>query len=268
MSLFLFSLAGLFVISLISNATPFFGVSYTVVAAAELIAFGFSVEGFVLVVLITAAGAAIGKLVIYGGAGAFRGRLSKNGNVQLLARWLQDRRFLVAVFVTGVIPILPLDDYVYVGAGAAKTRLAPMLSVTLAAKLVKSAVEIELEFLGILRIASFTRHVLRISVLEFSVLLTVAFIAIGIFFFEYDWGRFLGEALETTPGPPREKQGPGPDSDGGRCHTGSILPLTWEPPQNGGSLAWGCAHVDSARKKIRVRWGHCQKDSVLGLVSG
>jgi hypothetical protein len=100
-----------------------------------------------------------------------------------------------------VIPLLPLDDYIYIGAGAARTRLTSMLSVTVAAKLIKSAFEIELEFLGILRIASFMRHVLRISVFEFSVLLTVAFIVIGIFFFEYDWGMFLGRA-KANPGNP------------------------------------------------------------------
>jgi len=195
----LFSLAGLFVISLVSNATPFFGASYTVIATTELIAFGYSVEGFILVVLITAAGAAIGKLIIYGGVGMFKEKLSGNRNAQLLARWLQDRKFLVAVFVTGVIPLLPLDDYIYIGAGAARTRLTPMLSVTLAAKLVKSAVEIELELLGILRIASFTRNVLRISLFEFSILLTVVFIVIGILLFKYDWGVFLGEAHERKP---------------------------------------------------------------------
>ena len=197
--LFMFSLGGLFVISLVSNATPFFGASYTVIAAAELIAFGYSFEGFVLVVLITGAGAAIGKLVIYGGAGAFKGRLSKNRNVQLLARWLHDRRFLVAVFVTGVVPLLPLDDYIYIGAGAAKTKLAPMLSVTLAAKLVKSAVEIELAFLGVMRVANFTRHVFHITQLEFSIVLTVAFVAVGIFLFRYDWERLLGETREEKP---------------------------------------------------------------------
>ncbi|MGP8056573.1 MAG: hypothetical protein ACLQEQ_04390 [Nitrososphaerales archaeon] len=72
-NLFLFSFAGLFVISLVSNATPFFGASYTVIAAAELVAFGFSLEGYILVVLVTAAGATIGKLVIYGAPEPLRG---------------------------------------------------------------------------------------------------------------------------------------------------------------------------------------------------
>jgi hypothetical protein len=189
---FFFSLVGLFVISLVSNATPFFGASYTLIATSELIAFGFSVDAFILVVLITAAGAVIGKLVIYGGAGAFKGRLSGNKNVQLLARWLQDRRFLVAVFITAVIPFLPLDDYIYIGAGAAKTKLAPMLSVTVAAKIVKSTFEIGLEFLGILKVAGVTTHFLRISSFDFSILLTAVFILLGIFLFKFDWGRFLG----------------------------------------------------------------------------
>ena len=129
-------------VSLVSNATPFFGASYTLIATTELIAFGFSVDAFVLVVFVTAAGAAIGKLVIYGTAKGFKGRLSRNKNVRLLERWLQDRRFLIAVFVAAVVPLLPLDDYIYIGAGAAKTRLAPMFSVTIAAKLIKSAFEI------------------------------------------------------------------------------------------------------------------------------
>jgi hypothetical protein len=191
---FMLSLAGLFVISLVSNATPFFGASYTLVATAELIAFGFSVNALILVVTISAAGAVIGKLVIYGGGMAFKGKLSKNRNVQLLAHWLKDRRFLVAVFVSAVIPFFPLDDYIFIGAGAARTRLAPMLTVTVAAKLVKSAFEIELEFLGILGITSFTRRVLGVTPLEFSLLLTVVFIALGVFLFKFDWGALLGEA--------------------------------------------------------------------------
>jgi hypothetical protein len=200
MNPFFFSLIGLFVISLVSNATPFFGASYTLIATSELIAFGFSVDAFILVVLITAAGAVIGKLVIYGGAEAFKGRLSKNKNVQLLARWLQDRRFLVAVFVTAVIPFLPLDDYIYIGAGAARTRLAPMLSVTVAAKIVKSTFEIGLEFLGILKVTGLTSRYLRISSFEFSILLTGVFIVLGIFLFKFDWGRFLGGAKTEDVG--------------------------------------------------------------------
>ncbi len=112
-------------------------------------------------------------------------------------------------------------------------RLASMLSVTLAAKLLKSAVEIELELLGILRISymftvmkfhgqfspsewdfdtisrtnfrtlnvyrisNFARHVLRIPSFEFSIILTVAFVLIGIFVFKYDWGAILNSDMRN-----------------------------------------------------------------------
>jgi hypothetical protein len=198
---FLFSLAGLFIVSLVANATPFLGASYTLIATTELIAFGFSVEAFALVVLVTAAGAAIGKLVIYVAAEGFKGPLSRNKNVQLLARWLQDRRFLVAVFVTAVIPLLPLDDYLYIGAGAAKTRLAPMFSVTVAAKLVKSTFEIGLEFLGVLKVTDLTTRFLGLSRLDISIILTVAFLVLGVFLFKYDWEKVLPASLRGTPVP-------------------------------------------------------------------
>ena len=189
---YLFSLAGLFVVSLVSNATPFFGAAYTLIATAELISFGFSIEGFILVVGITAAGAAIGKLVIYGGAKGFQRQLARSKNVQLFSPWLQDKRFLVAVFVTAVIPMLPLDDFIYIGAGAARAKLAPILSVTVAAKLVKSAFEIGLEYIGILGAATFAGRFLGLSRIEFSIFLMILMMIIGVFLFKYDWGRFLG----------------------------------------------------------------------------
>ena len=192
---FFFSLAGLFVVSLVSNATPFFGVAYTLIATTELISFGFSIVGFILVVGITAAGAAIGKLIIYGGAKGFKRQLARNKNVQLLSPWLQDRWFLVAVFVTAVVPLLPLDDFIYIGAGGARAKLAPMLSVTIAAKLVKSAFEIGLEYLGILGAANLATHFLGLSRIELSVLLMIAMVIMGVLLFKYDWGRFLGGSM-------------------------------------------------------------------------
>lgn len=201
-NIFFFTLAALFVVALISNASPFFGASYTVIATAALIGFGFSLEAFILVVATTAAGAALGKLVIYSGAGAFNKQLSRNKNVQLIAGWLSHRRFLVAVFITAVIPLLPLDDYIYIAAGAAKSRLAPMVSVTVLAKVVKSAVEIELEFLGILNVAGVARRFFGLSSFDLSVILTIAFVALGIVLFKVDWTRFLGTRWSRTAGAP------------------------------------------------------------------
>jgi len=62
-----FSILILFLVSLGSNATPFFGASYTLIATTALLANEFSVGSFVLIVFVTAAGASLGKLVIYAG---------------------------------------------------------------------------------------------------------------------------------------------------------------------------------------------------------
>lgn len=188
---FLFSVAGLFLVSLVSNATPFFGASYTLIATSELISFGFSIEAFIIIVGITALGAALGKVVIYGSAKVFQRQLSGNKNVKLLERWLEQRSFLVAVFVAAVVPLLPLDDYIFIGAAGSKGRLLPMMSVTVGAKLVKSAMEIALEFFGIINIARFTRHYLGLSSFQLSIVLSVVMVVLGIFLFTYDWGRFL-----------------------------------------------------------------------------
>ena len=118
MALSLLSILFLFVIAFISNATPFFGASYTLLATTVLFAYGFTINAFVLVVLVTAIGASLAKLVLYYGGKSAKGQLRKNRNVNLLERWLRHRSFLAVVFVTAVIPGLPLDDYVYIVAGA------------------------------------------------------------------------------------------------------------------------------------------------------
>ena len=59
---FFFVLIILFALALISNATPFFGASYTLIATTELVAIGFDLESFALVVVVTALGATLGKI--------------------------------------------------------------------------------------------------------------------------------------------------------------------------------------------------------------
>ena len=77
----------------------------------------FSVGNFVLIVFVTAAGASLGKPVLYGGGKRFKGRLEQNKTVMVLGKLLERKMSLAVVFVTALIPGLPLDDYVYVGRG-------------------------------------------------------------------------------------------------------------------------------------------------------
>lgn len=181
----------LFAISFVTNATPFFGASYTLIATTELISAGFTVENFVIIVLVTGIGATAAKIILYSGALGFRRELTKNKNIKLFHEWLNKRSFFVALFVTAFIPALPLDDYIYIGAGANKANLPPMLGVTLLAKLAKSTVEIFLEFYGILDITGFTKGILGLSTIEFSIILSVFFIVLGVVLYKLDWESLL-----------------------------------------------------------------------------
>jgi hypothetical protein len=189
----------LFLVSFVANATAFFGASYTFIATAELAATGVNLESFALVVLVTALGATIGKIVIYFSALGLENSLKKNKNVRLLGTWLGKSGFYLGLFVTALLPALPLDDYVYIGAGANRGRLAPMLGVTFLAKLVKSAFEILLELSGLLEITKLTHHLFGLTGLQLSILASAAFILLGIAIYKIDWeplavkaGKLLG----------------------------------------------------------------------------
>jgi hypothetical protein len=184
----------LFLVSLISNATAFFGASYTLIATAELAATGIDLQSFTLVVFVTALGATIGKVVIYYSAVGLKGTLQKNRNVRLLGTWLGKSGFYVGLFVTALLPVLPLDDYVYIGAGANRGKLAPMLGVTFLAKLAKSAFEILLELSGLVEISRLTYRFLGLSRFEVSVVASAAFVLLGIAIYKVDWEPVISRA--------------------------------------------------------------------------
>ena len=207
MASILLALIFLFALSIVSNATPFFGTSYTIIATTELIAIGFDLQSFTLIVIVTAAGATLGKIFIYAGALGLRRQLKDNRNVKLLGHWLGRAGFYVALFITALIPILPLDDYVYLGAGANKAKLAPMLGVTFLAKLSKSAFEILLEFSGILGIFYLNHRQLLFGLtrFQFSILISGVFVVLGIAIYKLDWEKWLnfvrGKGAMATPLP-------------------------------------------------------------------
>jgi membrane protein YqaA with SNARE-associated domain len=184
----------LFLVSFVANATAFFGASYTFIATAELEATGVDMQSFALVVFVTALGATFGKVVIYLSALGLHKSLQKNKNVRLLGTWLGKSGFYLGLFVTALLPALPLDDYVYIGAGANRGRLAPMLGVTFVAKLAKSAFEILLELSGLLEISRLTHHLFGLSGLQLSILASAAFIVLGIGIYKVDWEPFVVKA--------------------------------------------------------------------------
>ncbi|MEM3671084.1 MAG: hypothetical protein QW767_04990 [Thermoprotei archaeon] len=180
----------LFAISFVSNATPFFGAPYTLVSAGFLAKVGATPDNFLLVVVVTALGAAFAKTVIYAGGLGLRRRLSGSKNMNLLKAWLGRRSFYVALFVAAALPVLPLDDYIYIGAGVNRGRLPPMITTTLFAKLIKGAAEIYLELEGILLVSKLT-EAFGIGPYGLSILSSIAFIVLGVLIYQLDWEKIL-----------------------------------------------------------------------------
>jgi hypothetical protein len=172
-----------FAVSFLSNVCPFVGASYTLLATLYLTLIGPTPFNFVAVALVSAIGATVAKMVIYYGAFGFRDLLVKNRNVRLIGRYSSTDTFYLALFMTALLPVFPFDDYIYIGAGAVSARLRLMLGATLFAKVVKSVVEIALEY-GILRGLS---NLLGIHRLNLTLLLTATFVIAGIVVYRVDW---------------------------------------------------------------------------------
>jgi hypothetical protein len=89
------------------------------------------------------------------------------------------------LFVTSLLPVFPLDDFIYIGAGATSSTLGLMSVVTLTAKVLKSGVEIALEF-TILRDLS---QLFGLHSVELTIVLTIIFVCLGVILYKVDWER-------------------------------------------------------------------------------
>jgi hypothetical protein len=171
------------VVSFLSNVSPFVGASYTILAALQLNLLGITAYNFGVIVVISAIGATLAKVVIYFGAFGLRGYLVRNKNVQLIGRYSSRESFYLILFVSALLPVFPFDDYIYIGAGATSASLGLMSIVTMGAKTIKSTIEIALE-VTILRDLS---HTLDLRRLDLTLALTAAFIVIGVIVYKVDW---------------------------------------------------------------------------------
>ncbi len=176
-------LALVLVVSFISNVSPFFGAPYTLLAALQLNLLGATPFNFLAVVLVSAVGATVAKVAMYYGAFEFKGVLGRNRNVQLIGRNSSTPKFYVALFTTALLPIFPLDDFIYIGAGATSASIGAMAGVTLLAKVLKSALEIAVE----LTILVDVKNVFGFDRIESTVALSLLFVLMGVAFYKLDW---------------------------------------------------------------------------------
>lgn len=173
----------IFLVSFITNILPFAGAPYTIIATDFLILYGKSLVNIVLVIILSGIGAAIAKILTYYLGVLLRKPLKKNKNIPLLERFLNTKYFPLALFITAILPGLPLDDYLYIGGGVGKKSLLHMLTITIPSKILKSSIEIPLELLGIIKISNYT----GISAVTLSLIFTIIFVIIGIVLIKIDW---------------------------------------------------------------------------------
>jgi hypothetical protein len=173
------------VVSFLSNVSPFFGASYTLLATLQLTLIGPSPFNFLMVVIVSAVGATLAKTAIYFGAFELKGVIGKNKNVQLIGRNSTRREFYVALFITALLPVLPLDDFIYIGAGASGASIGLMTLATLLAKILKSGFEIAIE----LTLLSTIGKVFGFQGLDITIVLVAVFLVIGILIYRVDWEK-------------------------------------------------------------------------------
>jgi hypothetical protein len=171
------------IVSFLSNVSPFVGASYTLLTTLQLTLLGLTPFNFALLVFISAVGATMAKAVIYAGSFGLRDILVKNKNVRLIGRFSKRDSFYIALFVTALLPVFPFDDFVYIGAGASSAPLGLMSLVTFTAKLLKSAVEIWLEY----AVLGDLSRLFGLHRLDLTLALTAVFVVIGIVAYKVDW---------------------------------------------------------------------------------
>lgn len=197
---FLWGVIFVLVVSFLSNVFPFFGASYTLLAALQLSLLGPTPYHFAVIVLVSGVGATIAKPVIYFGGFGFRDYLLRNKNVKLIERYSSTKGFYFALFLAALLPVFPFDDFIFIGAGAALASLGAMLLVTLGAKILKSTVEVAIELAILKEVAS----VFNFHRLDVTLALTAVFLIIGIVVYKVDWERLYkrvtNRSLPEVPG--------------------------------------------------------------------
>lgn len=167
----------------------FFGGPYTLISTTILLKYGVNPISLILVILVSGLGASTSKLVMYALGLAMRKPLKNNKNILFLHKISNRVGFYLGMFILSILPIIPFDDYVFLAVGIAKINLAKLFLISIAGKIIKSAIEINIELAGIGLISS----LLDINALEISIISSIAFVILGIIMFKIDWEEILNK---------------------------------------------------------------------------
>ncbi|MDT7861778.1 MAG: hypothetical protein RRA45_06160 [Saccharolobus sp.] len=182
----------IFVISFVTNATPFFGAPYTLITASILLRYGVNPLSLFLAILVSGLGASLSKIVMYGLGIAIRKPLKNNRNIQFLQRISKSLGFYLTLFILSIFPFLPLDDYIFLAAGIAKLNVIRLILISMAGKILKSGIEISIEIAGIKLISS----LLGLNAFELSIISVIVFSVVGVVLFKIDWEEIVKKGEE------------------------------------------------------------------------
>jgi len=159
----------------ILNMVPFGAPPYVVIVAYE------ARRGLGLwpPVLSAALGAALAKMIMYYLGVGLRRPLSRNRNVRLLARYSTSGW----VYLLAFIPVVPLDDFIYLAGGASGLRALAMAATAVAGKFVKTIAET----LAIIYVSDLFAGALHVPQLYVLLFFTVGGAVAGVITFVLDW---------------------------------------------------------------------------------
>jgi len=186
-----------FIMSFAGNAIPFFGEAYTIYASLLLLRLGASPSNTLAMVIATAVGATVSKNVSYAIGYALRRPLRRTGAVKLIEALSNRTPLWVLTIILAAIPGLPLDDYLYIGAGAAVVSLLRLNAYVFIGKIIKSSIEIPIELLLLSSIYTVFKHSIGLSL--FQVITAAVFTILSIVVFRIDWVRNYAKIQNRIP---------------------------------------------------------------------
>ncbi|ADL18576.1 hypothetical protein ASAC_0168 [Acidilobus saccharovorans 345-15] len=173
-------IAASFSVALLFNLIPLGAPPYVTVVLLEIKYGGL---GFWPPVLAASLGAAIAKVVMYYLGVGLKGVLRRNRNVRFLARYSNSRWAYLLAFFAAVVPVLPLDDFVYMVGGASGMRAKLMGLIAAAAKLLKTVAETSLLYF----ITGEVSMIFRLPEYVIIIFMAAAGLVAGLIVFSLDW---------------------------------------------------------------------------------
>ena len=177
--------------SFLLNAFPFFGAPFVLLSIPVLSIIGINIYNIILVSIILGIGASSGRFVMYI-IGIFLSKpLKNNKNLLFIKRISNSKNFYITFFFLTILPFLPLDDLLFLSFGIEKIGILRYYLIEILGKTLKSFLELYAEIFVLNKVS----YLLKIPLLELSIISSIAFILLGIIFFKLDWEKYFNKCI-------------------------------------------------------------------------